>query len=388
MLYSMKRKLIILGSTGSIGVNSLHCVSQNPEQFEVVALSTNRQVEALLEQCRVFRPGFAAVTGVALNGGDRLQFRKLGVTLFEGPQALVELIKNVQADLVVNAVVGAAGFLPTLEAIENGSDIALANKETLVIGGEHVMRAVKKKGVALLPIDSEHSAVFQSLMGEDFAAIEEILLTASGGPFRNLSKSEFRYITVEQALRHPNWSMGKKITIDSATMMNKGLEVIEACRLFAVPVERIRVVIHPQSIIHSMVAFYDGSIKAQLGAPDMRVPIQLALTWPRRMPSTFPRLDMTTLKELTFDVPDLEKFRCLALAYEAMRQDGTVTAVLNAANEIAVARFLANDLRFDQIEAVIEATLSVHSPISHPAVEELLHADEWARRFAESVVVH
>lgn len=384
----MKRKLSILGATGSIGANSLYCVSQNPDDFEVVALSTHRQVEALLEQCRVFRPGFAAVTGVLLTDNERRLFHELGVAIFEGPQALVELVKNVQADMVVNAVVGAAGFLPTLAAIENGSDIALANKETLVIGGEHVMRAVKEKGVNLLPIDSEHSAVFQSLMGEDSAAIEEILLTASGGPFRNLPKSEFRNVSVEQALHHPNWSMGKKITIDSATMMNKGLEVIEACWLFGVPVERIRVVIHPQSIIHSMVALHDGSIKAQLGAPDMRVPIQLALTWPRRMPSAFPRLDITTLKELTFDVPDLEKFRCLALAYEVMRQEGTAAAVLNAANEIAVARFLASDIRFDQIEAMIEASLSAHSPISHPTVDELLQADDWARRFAESVNIH
>jgi 1-deoxy-D-xylulose-5-phosphate reductoisomerase len=384
----MKRKIIILGATGSIGVNSLYVVSQNREEFEVAALSTHRQVNLLLEQCRVFRPGFAAITGVPLKENERRTFRELGVTLFEGAQALVELVKNVQADMVVNAVVGAAGFLPTLAAIANGSDIALANKETLVIGGEHVMRAVKEKGVHLLPIDSEHSAIFQSLMGEDSAAIEEILLTASGGPFRSLPKSEFRHITVEQALRHPNWSMGKKITIDSATMMNKGLEVIEARHLFNMPAERIRVVIHPQSIIHSMVAFHDGAVKAQLGAPDMRVPIQLALTWPRRMPSTFPRLDMMTLKELTFDVPDLEKFRCLSLAYEAVRQGGTVTAVLNAANEIAVARFLANDIRFDQIESVIDAALSAHSPISHPSVDELLQADAWARRFAESVRIH
>ena len=378
----MKKRLVILGATGSIGMNALHCVSRHRDRFEVSALSTHTQVKALLEGCRTFRPQAAAVTGVAPTDRQRDDFRRLGVAVFYGKNALTELTAAVDADMLVNAVVGAAGFLPTLAAVERGWDIALANKETLVIGGEQVAAAVKAKGVKLLPIDSEHSAVFQSLMGEDPAAIEEILLTASGGPFRSLPKSEFSQITVERALQHPNWSMGKKITVDSATMMNKGLEVIEACRLFDIGPERVRVVIHPQSIVHSMVSFRDGSVKAQMGVPDMRVPIQLALSYPQRLPSDVPRIDWTALKELTFDVPDFQKFRCLAFAYDAVRAGGTTAAVLNAANEVAVARFLQREIRFDQIEAIIEAALCAHTVIARPSVEELLAADAWARHIA------
>ncbi len=381
----MKRRLIVLGSTGSIGVNALECAAENRELLEVKGLSTHSRVADLLEQCRTFRPQAAAVTGTLPDDETKKAFVRLGVELFTGEQALIRLIRAVEADMLVNAVVGAAGFLPTLTAIDAGLDVALANKETLVIGGEIVTAAAKKKGIALLPIDSEHSAVFQCLMGEERGAIEEIILTASGGPFRLLPKEEFRNVTVEQALRHPNWSMGKKITIDSATMMNKGLEVIEACRLFDVPPRKVRIVIHPQSIIHSMVAFHDGSVKAQLGVPDMRVPIQLALTWPQRRPSRFPRLDLAMMGALTFEAPDLEKFRCPALAYQALEEGGAAPAVLNAANEIAVARFLAGDIRFDQIEAVIDAALQAHRPVSAPSVEELLAADGWARRFANEL---
>ncbi len=378
----MKKKIIILGATGSIGVNALNCVKNSPNDFEVVGLSTHVNVELLLRQAAEFQPNIVAVTGRPLRDAEKSEFKKLNIRYVDGPNALLDIQQEYEFDMLVNALVGAAGFLPTLTALDLGVDIGLANKETLVIGGEIVMARVRQRGVSLLPIDSEHSAIFQSLMGESYDDIEEILLTASGGPFRSLSVDEFKNVTVEQALHHPNWAMGKKITIDSATMMNKGLEVIEARWLFDVPVTKVRVVIHPQSIIHSMVAFHDGSIKAQLGVPDMRVPIQLAMTFPRRLPSDFPRLDWSTLKELTFDEPDLEKFRCLALAFQVIEQGGTAPAVLNAANEIAVERFLLRDISFDRIPYIIEKAVHEHNFVKRPSVNELIGADQWARQFA------
>jgi 1-deoxy-D-xylulose-5-phosphate reductoisomerase len=386
MMPSPKR-LVILGATGSIGLNCLRCVCENPESFRIVGLSTHHQVDLLLQQCASHKPRYAAVSGRMVSAEELNQFEQMKMTLFTGTQALTDLVNAAEADMLVNAVVGAAGFLPTLAAIELGRDIALANKETLVIGGEMVMNLAAKKAIHILPIDSEHSAVFQCLMGEDVQSIEAIILTASGGPFRSLPKGEFKDVTVERALSHPNWRMGKKITIDSATMMNKGFEVIEACRLFSVSVNQVRVIIHPQSIIHSMVEFKDGSIKAQMGVPDMRIPIQLALTWPNRAAADFPRLDFNVLKELTFELPDMAKFRCLALAYQAMRAGGTAPAVLNAANEIAVQRFLMCFIRFDQIETLVEAALEAHSNRQHPLIEELVEADLWARSFVENYSV-
>lgn len=380
----MKKKIILLGSTGSIGVNALHCVQNSPDDFEIIGLSTNVNVSLLFEQVQKFRPKAVAVTGRFLTDSEKSALADLHVLFFEGESALLDIQRVVEFDMLVNALVGAAGFLPTLTAIDLGVDIALANKETLVIGGEIVMARIKEKGKQLLPIDSEHSAIFQSLMGESYDDIEEILLTASGGPFRTLSIDEFRNVTVEQALNHPNWSMGKKITVDSATMMNKGLEVIEARWLFDMPVSKIRVVIHPQSIIHSMVAFHDGSIKAQLGVPDMKVPIQLAMTYPRRTASDFPRIDWSTLKQLTFDEPDLDKFQCLSLAFAAIQQGGTAPAVLNAANEIAVARFLDRHISFDAIPDLIRKAVEHHNFIQSPSVDELLSVDAWAREFARS----
>ena len=372
----MAKKIIVLGSTGSIGVNALTCISSYAEHFKVIALSTHMNVPLLLEQCSRMHPKAVAITGRQLSHAEKTEFDKMNIAVYQGEGALKRVTQDFEYDMLVNAVVGAAGFLPTLSAIEQGADIALANKETLVIGGEIVMHRVHQKNIRLLPIDSEHSAVFQSLMGENYEDIEEILLTASGGPFRTWDKAEFRNITVEQALNHPNWNMGKKITIDSATMMNKGLEVIEARWLFDVPAEKIRVVIHPQSIIHSMVVFHDGSIKAQLGVPDMRVPIQLALTFPKRLHSNFPRLDWSTLKELTFDEPDLSKFQCLALAYQALKSGGTAPAVLNAANEIAVAQFLTQKITFDQIPLRIERALHEHEFVENPTVDQLLAVDQ------------
>ncbi|RPI03260.1 MAG: 1-deoxy-D-xylulose-5-phosphate reductoisomerase [Calditrichaeota bacterium] len=382
------KRLVILGATGSIGLNCLRCVTENPDLFRIVGLSTHHQVDLLLQQCATHKPQYAAVSGRMVSPVELLQFEQMKISLFTGAQALTDLVNAAEGDMLVNAVVGAAGFLPTLAAIELGRDIALANKETLVIGGELVMNLAAKKGIHILPIDSEHSAVFQCLMGEDPQSIEAIILTASGGPFRSLPKSEFKNVTVERALAHPNWRMGKKITIDSATMMNKGFEVIEACRLFGVRADQVRVIIHPQSIIHSMVEFKEGSIKAQMGVPDMRIPIQLALTWPRRVAADFPRLDFNVLKELTFELPDMAKFRCLVLAYQALAEGGTAPAVLNAANEIAVQRFLSRSIRFDQIETLVQAALETHKNRQHPQAEELVEADLWARSFAENFSPH
>ncbi|MDZ7724292.1 MAG: 1-deoxy-D-xylulose-5-phosphate reductoisomerase [candidate division KSB1 bacterium] len=377
----MSKTIAVLGATGSIGCNVLHCVDQFPEQFRVQALTTHTHVDKLLELVKRYKPEFAAVTGRSPADHDINLFQDLGVTVFTGQDALTRIAAKADYDLFVNSVVGAAGFLPTLAALDRGKEIALANKETLVIGGELVMKKAHEKGITILPIDSEHSAVFQSLMGEEHQAVEEIILTASGGPFRTWDRERFSQVTVEQALNHPNWSMGNKITIDSATMMNKGLEVIEAHWLFDVPVEKVRVVIHPQSIIHSMVAFRDGSVKGQMGVPDMRVPIQLALTWPERWSSDFPRLDFDTLRELTFTPPDFQKFQCLALAYDAANRRGTAPAVMNAANEAAVQLFLSNVIRFDQIPELIDRALQDFNHVSKPDEAELIRADQWAREF-------
>ena len=381
---SSSKPILLLGSTGSIGVNALNCVRNCKDRFQVVGLSSHSNIQRLKEQALEFRPQFVAITGKECDKSDRDFFASRDISLFTGKNALIELVDAADFDLLVNAVVGAAGFLPTLEAIDRGKDIALANKETLVIGGQIVMERVKQHGVQVLPIDSEHSAIFQSLMGEDYSAIEEILLTASGGPFRNLPKEQLKTVTVQDALNHPNWSMGSKITIDSATMMNKGLEVIEAHWLFGVAAEKIRVVVHPQSIIHSMVTFRDGSIKAQLGVPDMKVPIQLAMTYPERCASDFPRLDFSTLKSLAFDVPDFNKFQCLTLAYEALRRGGTAPAVLNAANEVAVSLFLNQQIPFLAIPEIIKKAMSEHDYVKEVSVPILLNADKWAREFARN----
>ena len=377
------KRIIILGSTGSIGVNCLDVVDQLPDEFEIVALTTNRNTHLLLEQAQKYHPRSVVITGGNCDPELRRKFTSIGVKVLLGAEALVEVATISDYDLLINSVVGAAGFVPTLQAIKAGKDIALANKETLVVGGELIMAAACEKGVSILPIDSEHSAIFQCLIGEDNAAVNRIILTASGGPFRKLNKDQLADVTVAQALNHPNWDMGKKITIDSATMMNKGLEVIEAHWLFDLPVEKVQVVIHPQSIIHSMVEFCDGSIKAQLGLPDMRLPIQLAMTFPKRMPAAFPKLDFANTKELTFEEPDLKKFTTLALAFQAAKTGGTAPAVMNAANEVAVDLFLGEKIRFNQISEIIEDTLLRHNVISGPTVDDLLWSDHWARDYVQ-----
>jgi len=380
------KKIALLGCTGSIGVNSLEVVDQMAGEFVVTALSAHRRIDSLYDQAKRFRPQIAAITGATVSDDRRTAFKKLGVDLITGADALVQLADSADYDLLVNAVVGSIGFRPTLTALQRGIPVALANKETMVIGGELVSAAAAHHRAAILPIDSEHSAVFQCLLGETERSVEAVLLTGSGGPFRTLAKEAFASITPAQARKHPNWSMGPKITIDSATMMNKGLEVIEAHWLFQVAVEKIRVVVHPQSIIHSMVLFCDGSIKAQMGLPDMRLPIQLAMTWPERKTSSFPRLAFDSRLSLTFAEPDTDRFPCLQLAYDALRQGGTAPAVLNAANEAAVQLFLEERISFPRIAELVDASLQAHRLEIKPDVEQLLSADRWAREFVGAAV--
>lgn len=375
------KKIAILGATGSIGANCLNVVSQLPEHFHVTALTTHRNIALLLDQTQRYHPDMVAIASPNVSNDQVASFRKLGCQVFLGPESLCHIAQEANYDLFVNSVVGAAGFVPTFMALKRSKNVALANKETLVVGGELIMSEAQRNHCTILPIDSEHSAIFQCLLGEERSAIEELLLTASGGPFRTLEKEKFAQVTVAEALRHPNWAMGQKITIDSATMMNKGLEIIEAHWLFGIPYSQIRVLIHPQSVVHSMVAFIDGSVKAQLGVPDMRVAIQFALTFPYRQSSHFPRLLWSEVRQLAFEEPDLEKFTALSLAYEAIRRGGTMPAVLNAANEEAVHLFLKERIRFDEITQAIESTLTEHQSIAKPDIEALLASDRWARDF-------
>ena len=379
------RNIAILGSTGSIGRSALEVIGNFPDRFRVAYLTANRNVDLLKEQIKHFRPN-----GVVLL--DESQVSVLRHSVDEGTEVLVgeeglqEVVQRNDVDIVLSALVGFAGLKPTLCAIEAGKHVALANKETLVVAGEIIMRKVREHGVQLLPVDSEHSAILQCLRGESIAEVDRLILTASGGPFLNLDKDKFRAITVEQALNHPTWRMGNKITIDSATLMNKGLEVIEAFWLFDLPPEKIEVVIHPQSIIHSMVEFADGSIKAQLGIPDMKLPIQYALMYPERPPSAHRRLDFETLRQMTFQKPDMGKFRCLALAFRALETGGTMPTVLNAANEVAVQLFLEARISFDTIPTLIEDAMAAHSPLHNIALPDIVNVDKETREFCHSQV--
>jgi 1-deoxy-D-xylulose-5-phosphate reductoisomerase len=378
------KKIAILGSTGSIGVNTLNVVRELKEDFQISALSTNINVDLLFQQAKEFKPDFVAISHTGVKEADISRFKDLGIHVFTFKDCLVDIVKEADYGLLVNSVVGAAGFLPTLRAVQRGKDVALANKESLVVGGELITKAAQQNKCSILPIDSEHSAIFQSLVGEDYATIEQVILTASGGPFRSLEENEFENITVEKALNHPNWKMGNKITIDSATMMNKGLEIIEAHWLFDVPFDKIKVVVHPESIIHSMVLFVDGSIKAQLGLPDMRVPIQYAITYPNRKPSSFQRLDFENVLQFNFERPNFKKFPSMSLAYQAGNTGGTAPAILNAANEMAVAFFLKKRIKFTQIPELVEAALNELSIILKPTAEELIKADFDTRQFAST----
>jgi 1-deoxy-D-xylulose-5-phosphate reductoisomerase len=380
------KNLAILGSTGSIGVSTLDIVAAHPDRFRVVALSAGNNLERLEKQVRRFRPEIVSV----LLPESALDLRqRLGPDAPEvvsGVEGLIACATHGQVQMVVSAIVGAAGLIPTMAAIQSGKDIALANKETLVTAGPLVMEAVARHGVKLYPVDSEHSAIFQSLEGHRRSDVRRLILTASGGPFRNRPLSELGRVTPEDALAHPNWSMGRKISIDSATMMNKGLEVIEACWLFDLPPEKVAVHIHPQSIVHSMVEYIDGAVIAQLGIADMKTPIAYALSYPERLPLDLPPLDLCTLKTLTFEEPDQGKFPCLALAYQAVQTGGTAPAVLNAANEVAVEAFLSARIGFLDISAVIKRVLDRHSPVELEHIDTALRADRWGREEARLVI--
>ena len=379
------KKIAVLGSTGSIGRNTLDVIARFPERFEVVALAAGENIELLAEQARRFRPRLVSCKNEAL----AVRLKELippGVEVAHGKEGAIACATHPEAELVVSALVGAIGLLPTYEAIRAGKDIALANKETLVMAGRLVMEEARRQGVKILPVDSEHSAIFQALRAGRREEVSRLILTASGGPFRTRPREELAKVTKEEALRHPNWQMGAKITVDSATLMNKGLEVIEAHFLFDIPPEKIEVKIHPQSIVHSLVEFRDGSVIAHLGVPDMRIPIAYALSYPERLPLELPRLDLVAVSPLTFEEPDLEKFPSLRLAYHALKLGGAAPAVLNAANEVAVEAFLAGKLRFDLIPVLVERVLSALPPRAISSLEDVLEADILARIKAQEIL--
>jgi 1-deoxy-D-xylulose-5-phosphate reductoisomerase len=380
------KNISILGSTGSIGMNALDVIKDNPTRFKVVALSAHRNVSMLKKQIDQFRPKIVSV----VDQESALELEKIvdpawGTEILFGADGYRQVASIKEADMVISSMVGSAGLLPTIEAIEAGKDIALANKEVMVMAGEIVVNKARMKGVNILPVDSEHSAVFQCLSGHRHTDIKRIILTASGGPFLNLSREELENVKPEQALKHPNWKMGPKVTIDSASMMNKGLEIIEAKWFFLVDIDHIEVQIHPQSIIHSMVEYVDGSVIAQLGVPDMRIPIAYALSYPERISRTEPYLDLPKVGHLEFFSPDLEKFPNLGLACEAGRVGGTHPAVLNAANEVAVESFLKGSIRFTDMPKMIKEVLSSHQTRQNPTIEDILSADRWAREKANEI---
>ena len=374
------KKIAVLGSTGSIGTQTLEIVRENQE-LQVVALAAGSNVTLMEQQIREFKPRLAAMWSE--NACEELKQRvaDLPVTVLCGMEGLLEIAAMEESEILVTAIVGMIGIRPTIAAIEAGKDIALANKETLVTAGHIIMPLAKEKGVSILPVDSEHSAIFQSLNGENPAQIEKILLTASGGPFRGKTRKELASMKVEDALKHPNWSMGRKITIDSSTLVNKGLEVIEAKWLFDVSLEQVQVVVHPQSIIHSMVQYQDGGIMAQLGTPDMKLPIQYALFYPDRKPMNGKRVDFYELGQITFEKPDMDTFRGLKLAYQAAEIGGSMPTIYNAANEKAVSLFLDKKISYLQITELIEAAMEHHKVVENPDVEQILMAEKEAHDF-------
>ena len=379
-----KKQIAILGSTGSIGTQALQVIEEHPDLYEAYALTANNQVELLAEQARKFMP--AAV--VIANEAKYLQLKEmladLPIQVYAGADALCEIVEAKPIDVVLASMVGYAGLRPTMNAIRAGKAIALANKETLVVAGELINALAQQYHTPILPVDSEHSAIFQCL--EPGNALEKVILTASGGPFLKFTMEQLQHVTKEQALKHPNWDMGAKITIDSATMMNKGFEVIEAKWLFGVRPDQIEVVVHPQSVIHSMVQYEDGAVKAQLGMPDMRLPIQYAFSYPQRIKASFDRLDFSTLKELTFEQPDTNRFRCLALAYEALNRGGNMACIVNAANEVVVSAFLKDRIPFLRMSEVIEQSMVKVPFIQTPTYEDYVATDAEARRVAESLI--
>lgn len=377
-----KKQIAILGSTGSIGTQALQVIEEHPDLYEPYALTANNRVELLIEQARKFQPEVVVIANESKYTTLKEALQDLPIKVYAGSKALAEVVESAPIDIVLTAMVGYAGLLPTMSAIRAGKAIALANKETLVVAGELINRLAQQYRTPILPVDSEHSAIFQCLTGEIGNPIEKIILTASGGPFRSCSMEELQKVTKAQALKHPNWEMGAKITIDSASMMNKGFEVIEAKWLFGLQPQQIEVVVHPQSVIHSMVQFEDGSIKAQLGLPDMRLPIQYAFSYPDRVHSSFERLDFSKCTHLTFEQPDIRRFRNLALAYEAMDRGGNMPCIVNAANEMAVASFLREEIGFLEMSRVIEQTMEKASFVASPTYDDYVATDAEARCLA------
>jgi 1-deoxy-D-xylulose-5-phosphate reductoisomerase len=378
----MKRNLAILGSTGSIGTQALEVVAANPDIFEIEVLTAQNNADLLIEQAAKFRPNVVVISNEALYDKVFSALDPLDIKVYAGEKSLSSVVQTESVNMVLTALVGYAGLIPTVAAIKAGKHIALANKETLVVAGELVTTLAQSNQVDILPVDSEHSAIFQCLVGEFHNPIEKIILTASGGPFLGRDREFLRNVTKLQALKHPNWSMGAKITIDSASLMNKGLEVIEAKWLFGLAPGQIEVVVHPQSIIHSMVQFEDGSMKAQMGLPDMRIPIQFALSYPVRLKSDFPRFDFSKYPSLTFQKPDMQTFRNLGFAFEALNQGGNMACIVNAANEIAVASFLRDEIGFLEMSDLIEDCMHRVSFVKAPTLEDYIKTDEETRRIA------
>jgi 1-deoxy-D-xylulose-5-phosphate reductoisomerase len=382
----IKKRIALLGSTGSIGTQALDVIAAHAEDFSIEVLTAQNNAELLIAQAVRFSPRVVVIGNEKLHGQVKAALSPLSIKVYAGEEALASVVESDSIDVVLTALVGYSGLLPTIRAIRAGKTIALANKETLVVAGELITQLAQQHQVAILPVDSEHSAIFQCLVGEEMNPIEKIILTASGGPFRGKDRAYLAGVTKAQALKHPNWAMGAKITIDSATLMNKGLEVIEAKWLFDLKPAQIDVVVHPQSIIHSMVQFEDGSIKAQMGLPDMRLPIQYALGYPHRLKANFPRFDFIQYPTLTFEEPDSGTFRNLALAYDALEKGGNVPCVINAANEVAVAAFLNDEIRFLEISDVIENCAAKVSFVKNPAYADYVSSDREARRVAAELI--
>lgn len=381
-----KQKICILGSTGSIGTQALDVIEQHPDRFEAYCLTANNSVEKLAQQARKFHPDAVVIANESHYEELKAMLSDTDVKVYAGKQALNDVVQAGPVDTVLAAMVGFAGLEPTINAIKAHKKICLANKETLVVAGELILNLVQQHHVNLLPVDSEHSAIFQCLVGEDMNEVEKILLTCSGGPFRLYTHEQLQHVTAADALRHPTWSMGAKITIDSASLMNKGFEVMEARWLFGVPADRIEVLIHPQSVVHSGVQFMDGAVKAQLGVPDMRLPIQYAFSFPERLPLHSERLDLFKTQKLEFFKPDIEKFRCLALAYEAIHKGGNMPCILNAANEVANAAFRNGQCSFLSMADIIEQTMKQASFDSKPDLDAYLQSDSEARKIARQLI--
>ncbi len=380
------KRIAILGSTGSIGVNTLDIVKRFPERFKVMGLSAGLNIKLLREQILYFNPKIVAVLNKESVDLLHKELPNIDIEIVHGVEGLIQVATHPEVDQVVSAIVGAVGLIPTLSAIKTGKSIALANKESLVMAGKIMIEETKKHNVQILPVDSEHSAIFQSLLGHKPEEVRRLILTASGGPFLNLPISKLQDVTVKEALNHPHWEMGKKITIDSASLMNKGLEVIEAHWLFNIPVEKIAVQIHPQSVIHSMVEYIDGSIIGQMGIADMRIPISYALSFPQRLNLDLPHLDLSRVGALTFSSPDPERFPCLKLAYQSIQIGETMPAILNAANEIAVNAFLEGMIKFTEVPLILQRVMEEHEVKPIKTIEDILRADQWARERAKAII--